>query len=255
MIEEPRVPVLLPAAALLALLAFAPVAAALPVDLAVRLSESERSDADKARDAGRQPAEVVAFLGITPGMAVMDVIAAGGYYTEVLSIAVGPKGRVYAQNTEFVLKFRDGVNDKAMTARLAAGRLPNVERVDADLNAISVADGSLDVAITALNFHDIYNSGGEQAAADFLAAIYKKLKPGGVLGIIDHGADSGFDNAKLHRIEKQHVLDVIEKSDFSLEAESELLASDADDHSQGVFAPGIRGSTDRFLLRLRKPSS
>lgn len=224
-------------------------------DLAKQLAESERSDADKARDEGRKPAAVLAFLGVEPGMTAMDVIAAGGWYTEVLSVAVGPAGRVYAQNTDFVLKFRDGANDEAMTARLADGRLPNVERVDAELDALPMPDDSVDVAITALNFHDIYDRGGEEAALGFLRAIHAKLAPGGVLGIIDHVGVAGQDNAKLHRIEEQKVLDLVEKSPFVLEARSELLANSDDDHTQGVFAPGLRGHTDRFLLRLKKPEA
>jgi predicted methyltransferase len=235
----------------LALLLSAPAFA--EADLAARLSQSGRSDADKARDAGRKPALVLAFLGVAPGMTTLDVIAAGGYYTEVLSVAVGPDGRVYAQNNEFVLKFRDGANDKAMTARLAGDRLPNVERVDAEMNALPIPDDSVDVAITALNFHDIYNgAGGEEGALGFLASIYAKLRPGGVLGIVDHDGAAGLDNAKLHRIERQKVLDVVARSDFSLAGESELLANESDDHTQGVFAEGLRGHTDRFVLLLRK---
>jgi predicted methyltransferase len=218
------------------------------------LSASSRSDADKDRDAGRRPAQVVAFLGIGPGMQVMDLIAAGGYYTEVLSLAVGPEGRVYAQNSAFSLRIRDGVNDKTLSARLAGGRLPNVERVDAEIDALPVPDGSLDAAITALNFHDIYNGRGEEAAAAFLAAVYRKLAPGGVLGIVDHVGVAGRNNAKLHRIERRKVLEVVEASGFVLDGESDLLASSADDHSQNVFTPGLRGHTDRFLLRLRKPA-
>jgi predicted methyltransferase len=236
-------------------ISFAGSVAAAPVDLTQRLAESGRSDEEKARDAGRKPVDVVAFLGVGPGMTVLDVIAAGGYYTEVLSVVVGPSGHVYAQNTEAVLKFRDGVNDKAMAARLAGNRLPNVERIDAALRDSSVPDGSIDVAITALNFHDIYNAQGEEEAVDFLAAIYRKLKLGGILGIIDHDADPAQDNQKLHRIEKQRVLDVIAKTDFVLDGESDVLASEADDHSQMVFAKGMRGKTDRFLLRLRKPGA
>ena len=242
---------------LAAAIAFAACAApaGTPADLGERLAASSRSDAEKARDTGRKPAHVVAFLGIAPGMTVLDVIAAAGYYTEVLSIAVGPTGRVFAQNNEYVLKMRDGANDKAMTARLVGDRLPNVKRVDADLQQIAVADGTVDVAITALNFHDIYNTQGEPGALDFLGGIYRKLKPGGVLGIIDHDGDPAQDNKKLHRIEKQHVLDVIAKSSFSLDAESEALSNDTDDHTQIVFAPDVRGKTDRYLLRLRKPEA
>jgi predicted methyltransferase len=217
------------------------------------LSQSSRSDEDKARDGGRNPAGVLTFLGVAPGMTVLDVIAAGGYYTEVLSVAVGADGKVYAQNNEFVLKFRDGANDKAMTARLSGDRLPNVERVDAEMDALPIPDGSVDLAITALNFHDIYNGrGGEEGALAFLAGVHAKLKPGGVLGIVDHDGVAGLDNAKLHRIEKQKVLDVVAKSAFSLDGESELLANSGDDHTQSVFGPGLRGNTDRFVLLLRK---
>lgn len=212
-----------------------------------------RSDADRARDAGRKPAAIVAFLGVEPGMTALDLIAAGGWYTEVLSVAVGPEGRVYAQNNDFVLKIRDGANDKALTARLADGRLPNVQRMDSEVADLPVADGSVDVAITALNLHDIYNGGGEEAALAFLAAAHRKLKPGGILGIVDHVGVAGRDNAKLHRMQKQQALDVIAKSGFVLVAESDVLANPADDHSQNVFAPDIRGKTDRFALKLRKP--
>ena len=237
---------------LAAAIGFTAHVAAAPADLGQRLAESSRSDAEKARDEGRKPAEVVRFLGIAPGMTVMDVIAAGGYYTEVLSMAVGQSGKGYAQNSEFVLKMREGANDKAMTARLADDRLPNVERVDSDLRDAKVAEGSVDVALTALNFHDIYNGRGEQAALDFLGGIHRMLKPGGVLGIIDHDGDPTQDNEKLHRIEKQRVLDVIAKSSFTLDAESDVLSNDTDDHTQSVFAEGLRGNTDRFMLRLRK---
>ncbi len=221
-------------------------------DLSERLASADRSEADEARDAGRKPAGVIEFLRIGRGATVMDVIAAGGYYTEVLSIAVGKEGKVYAQNPAAVLKFRDGANDKAMTARLAGGRLPNVERLDVELADLTIANGSLDAAFTGLNFHDVYNGRGEDAALSFLLGIYAKLKPGGVLGIIDHHGDAAQDNAKLHRIEKQLVLAVIAKTPFKLDAESDLLKNPDDDHTQNVFAPGRRGHTDRFVLRLTK---
>ena len=104
-----------------------------------------------------------------------------------------------------------------------------MERVDSDLRDAKVADGSVDVALTALNFHDIYNGRGEPAALDFLGGIHRMLKPGGVLGIIDHDGDPTQDNEKLHRIEKQRVLDVIAKSSFTLDAESDVLSNDTDE--------------------------
>jgi predicted methyltransferase len=186
-------------------------------------------------------------------MTVIDLIAASGYYTEVLSLAVGPSGKVYAQNNEFVLKMRDGVNDKAMAKRLADGRLPNVERLDREMSDVGLPQGSIDVAITALNFHDIYNGGGQERAAGFLTAVHNLLRSDGVLGIIDHHGDLGKDNAKLHRIEQEIVVDAAKEAGFELEAVGDMLRSEEDDHTLSVFAPEVRGKTDRFVLKLRKP--
>ena len=111
--------------------------------------DESRSTEDKARDGGRKPAEVITFLGVEPGMTVIDVIAASGYYTEVLSRAVGPLGKVYAQNPAAVLKFREGANDKALNHRLADNRLPNVIRWDREATALGIAPGSIDLAMTA----------------------------------------------------------------------------------------------------------
>ncbi len=222
-------------------------------DLATALANTGRSEEDRARDAGRKPTEVVAFLGIKPGMTVMDLIASGGYYTEVLSVAVGPKGTVHAQNPKAFLEFRDGANDKALTARLADNRLANVKRLDREIADMGIAPGSLDAVITALNFHDVYNGGGPEAVAGMLAAISAALKPGGVLGVIDHAGNPDADNAKLHRIHEDLVVKAVTDAGFVVEAKSEVLRHSNDDHSLVVFDPAIRGKTDRFVLRLRKP--
>ena len=216
------------------------------------LDNPGRAEADKARDAGRKPADVIAYLGISDGMTVMDVIAAGGYYTEVLSNAVGKDGMVYAQNPAAVLRFRDGANDKAMTARLADDRLANVVRWDRELTEIAIEAGSLDAAITALNFHDIYNTDAN-AAAGSLQVLKGLLKSGGVLGIIDHNGKPGADNAALHRIEKAKVVAAATAAGFEVAGESDLLANASDDGTKMVFAPDVRGKTDRFLLKLVKP--
>lgn len=223
------------------------------VDLRALLANEARAEADRARDAGRKPAEVVEFLGIEPGMRVMDVIAAGGYYTEVLSLAVGPDGQVVAQNPPGVLQMRDGANEKAISARLAENRLPNVSRLNSNVGEISADGGSYDAAITALNFHDIYNRGGPEGALASLQAIYAVLKPGGVFGIIDHVGVAGADNAELHRIEKALAIETAKAAGFVVEGDANILANAADDHTQGVFAEGIRGKTDRFVLKFVKP--
>ena len=227
---------------------------ALPVagDLAEELAAPSRSEEDRARDAGRMPADVIAFLGIEPGMTVMDLVAAGGWYTEVLSIAVGDGGTVYAQNPPIMLAFRDGYYDKAITARLAGDRLPNVVRLDRDIAETGLPPGSLDAAITALNFHDIHNGMGDQAATGFLVAVKALLKPGGVLGLIDHYGKPGNDNNTLHRLDVATALPLIEGTGFEV-AVSDVLRNPNDDHTKMVFDEAVRGKTDRLLLRLTKP--
>jgi predicted methyltransferase len=222
--------------------------------LAAALASPGRPEGDRERDAGRKPTDVIAFLGIEPGMTVIDLVAAGGYYTEVLSGAVGPTGKVYAQNGAFVLKIRDGVNDEAMTARLAGNRLSNVERLDREMSDLGLAPESVDAAFTALNFHDIYNGSGRKAALRFLAAVRAALKLGGVLGLIDHSGGAGEDDAELHRIEEALVEKLAKSEGFEVEARSELLRNPEDDRTKNVFDPTIRGKTDRFLLLLRKTS-
>ena len=202
-------------------------------DLAALLASDSRAEADRARDAGRKPAEVIAALGIKPGMNVIDVIAASGYYTEVLSLAVGPDGHVDAQNPDLVLKFREGANDKAMNERLAGNRLPNVSRLDKEIADLSADDGPYDAAITALNLHDIYNRYGEESAVSALQMIGSVLKPGGVFGVIDHDGAEGNDNEALHRMQKADAIRVAKAAGFTVE-ESGILHVHSDDLSQMV---------------------
>ena len=232
--------------------ALAVTASAAQADWAAGLSA--RSPEDQVRDAGRKPAEVLDWLGIGPGMTVMDLVASGGWYTEVLSIAVGSEGVVYAQNPPMIYNFRDGFYDKAMSARLADGRLANVVRLDRDINETGLQPGTLDAAITALNFHDIVNNpGGAEAGAGFLATVKALLKPGGVLGLIDHVGDPDKNNTELHRLDVEAALPIIEAAGFEM-ASSDLLRNPADDRTAMVFNPAIRGQTDRVLYKLTKPA-
>jgi predicted methyltransferase len=221
-------------------------------DLSTRLAEGGRSPEDKARDAARRPGSVLEFLGVEAGMTTLDVIASGGYYTEALSEAVGPDGKVYAQNNAFVLQLRDGTNEKAITARLANDRLPNVMRLDRELNDLGIDPGSVDVAITALNFHDIYNGRGVEAAGGVLKAIRGTLADDGVLGLIDHAGNPGNDNEKLHRIEEAKVIETALAAGYRLEATSDVLRNPDDDRTLFVFDPSLQRNTDRFVLKLRK---
>lgn len=224
-----------------------------PVNLGPLLASASRSEADQARDAGRKPAAVIEFLGITSGMRVIDIFAASGYYTEVLSLAVGPGGQVVAQNPAFILEMREGANEKALSARLAGNRLPNVSRMNSGFEDIAAIAGTFDAAITALNFHDMYNSRGPERALETLQAINSLLKSGGVFAIIDHVGVAGADNASLHRIEKSLAIETAKAAGFVVQGDANILANAADDHTQGVFSEGLRGRTDRFLLTFVKP--
>lgn len=228
----------------------APIEAASLVSL---LANNSRAAEDRERDAVRKPAEVIDVLGIEPGMRVIDLIAAGGYYTEVLSLAVGPDGHVSAQNPAVVLEMQEGANEKAISARLANNRLPNVSRVNAELPDFEPTDGLYDAALTALNLHDIYGNYGEEGAIGAMKNVYALLKPGGVFGVIDHMGAAGNDNKSMHRMTVADAIRVAEAAGFVVETNSGILHIHSDDMSQPVFADSVRGKTNRFLLKLRKP--
>jgi len=207
------------------------------------LMAAERPAAEKERDASRKPAEVLDFVGIGAGMTVLEAIAGGGWYTEVLSAAVGPEGKIYAQNAA---RMQERVGDAA-TAR--AARLGNVEVLYTESNDMGLPE-QVDAAFTALNLHDMANRGG---GAAFLEGIYAELRPGGVFGVIDHVGIAGRDNADLHRIEKATARDLLTEVGFVIEAESDILMNAADDHTLGAGDPSLQRTTDRMLFRARKP--
>lgn len=222
-------------------------------DLATLLADESRFSGDRERDAGRKPLDVIAFVGIEPGMSVIDVIAAGGYYTEVLSLAVGSDGHVTAHNPAVVLQMREGTNEKQLSERLANDRLPNVSRLNKEVAELAPEDGPFDAAMTGLNLHDIYNNYGEAGAIGAMKTIGAMLKPGAVFGVIDHHGADGADNKTLHRMRIEDAIRVAEAAGFVVEAQSGLLHVHDDDMTGGVFEEGRRGKTHRFVLRLRKP--
>lgn len=220
-----------------------------PAKLTQALASSDRSDADKELDAGRKPVQVLDYLGLEEGMTVMDVMAGGGWYTEVLSRAVGPNGKVLMQNSPASLA--RGTTEATVTARVS-GRLNNVERVNRDLNDLGVAADSVDFIITNLNFHDVYN-GNPEAAQNMLAALKTVLKPGGTLAIIDHIGNPGADNASLHRISKLDALRAVREAGFTVvDSDSQILSALNDDHTLSPFAQSLHRNTDRFILKLTK---
>jgi len=221
------------------------------------LASDSRLDGDAARDAGRKPAEVLAFLGITPGMTVLDMFSGGGYYSEILSHVVGENGSVIAHSNKTYLQF---VGDEFIN-RYKGGRLPNVDILMAENNKLRLDTNQLDAVFMGLAYHDTYwvnpDIGWHEIdRAKLNAEIFNSLKPDGVLGVTDHYAATGSSTdsvTDLHRIDKAIVIADLQSAGFKLVDESDLLRNPDDDHSQGVFTPEIRGKTDRFVLKFRKP--
>jgi predicted methyltransferase len=211
------------------------------------LASPDRAEENRVRDAARRPIQVIQFLGIETGMTVLDVIAAGGWYTEVLSAAVGPTGQVIAHNPAFFIS-REGFLE---SERERHARLGNARALHGDI-ADGGIDGTVDAAISALNLHDTYNGQGEDAAVALVRQVFDALKPGGVFGLIDHRGDAGQDNQAFHRMQVSQARDVLTKAGFVVEAESEILANPADPR-RNIRDPELERNTDRFLLRARKP--
>ena len=209
------------------------------------LAAAERPAEEKTRDASRRPGEVLNFAGVEAGMTVLEAFAGGGWYTEALSAAVGSEGTVYAQNAA---RMQERVGDAA-AAR--AARLGNVEVVYTESNDLGLPV-QVDVAFTALNLHDMANR-GDEVGLGFLGGIFDALKPGGMLGMVDHVGVAGQDNAELHRMEVSKARELLMAAGFVIEAESDILMNSADDHTLGIRDPAIRYNTDRMLIRARKP--
>jgi predicted methyltransferase len=222
------------------------------------IGSPDRPKEDVAQDERRKPAEFLAFVGVQPGWRVIDVFAAGGYYTELLARVVGVKGGVIAYNNEQYAEFaRDGI-----AARYAGSRLSNVRQVTAAVDELSLPPASLDAAVFVMSYHDLYwrpadGSWPDTNPAVLLRELRKALKPGGVVVVQDHVAESGSDPVvvvdKLHRIDPAIVRRDFESAGFEYDGSSPMLSSPEDDHSKRVFDPAIRGRTDQFVYRFRKP--
>lgn len=227
--------------------------AATPSDYAAALADPARPADERARDAARLPAELLAFAQIARGEKIGDYIMGGGYLTRIMAAAVGPTGRVYGfQPAEFIA-FQSSYGENQRTVDAA---YDNVVAV-AGSAPTPVWPEPLDTIITVQNFHDLYLRiapvGTGLAAA---RNLYAALKPGGTMVVVDHAATAGTGSAlsdSLHRIDKATVIEAFTAAGFRLEAESDLYARPADPRTNNVFDPAIRGKTDQFTLRFRKP--
>jgi predicted methyltransferase len=222
------------------------------------VDHAARPSADVQRDASSKPVEVLTFIGIEPGMRVLDMNAAGGYYAEILARAVGPAGRVIAHNHPGA---RDVVAAAQFELRYSGNRLPNVEQMFVRHDAIDLPPGSLDAVLMSMVYHDTYwfdddVDWGPVHQAALLGKIYDFLAPGGVVGVIDHYAASGTDPSEsamaTHRIDPAVVLKDFADVGLILDAQSDVLRNRADDYAVSVFDPAVQGRTDRFVLRFRR---
>ena len=223
------------------------------------VAHPDRADSDRLRDPARKPADVMAFFGVEPGMRILDMYSGGGYYSELLARVVGDSGRILAHNNQAYLGFAGTEIDD----RYAGDRLSNVERVMAENNELTLQPASLDAITLVLAYHDIYFVNPDQGWPEIdgpamLAEFFQGLKPGGIVGIVDHYAADGAPpetGGTIHRIDKAIVVREMLAAGFQLDGESDLLRNPDDNHEISVFDPAIRGNTDRFLLRFRKPAS
>jgi len=238
----------------------APVAQAQTAqDYAAAVAAPGRAADDVALDASRRPAEVLGFLGLKAGMTAADIMAGGGYYSELMARIVGPKGKVLAYNPEQSVKGDD--KNAAVWAALI-GRAPNVSVAAYPFDAFAAPANSFDFVMLHMVYHDLYWESAQYHVprtdpAAFLKALYAAVKPGGIVGVVDHVALPGDTRAtveKMHRIDPNTIKTDFAAAGFVLDGESDLLRMAGDDHTRHVYDPAIRGHTDRVLLRFRKPA-
>lgn len=222
------------------------------------LTHPGRPAADSARDALDHPAEMLRLAGLKPGMKVADVLAGDGYYSELASYVVGPKGHVYLINNAAF----DDWSQPALKDRLAGGRLTNVTHETVDLDDMKLPPASFDAVLLVKVYHDMYwvdsspkSTWPKIDVGSVLDQLSHALKPGGVVLLIDHSAKAGHGNSdagKLHRIEEAFAIRDFAAHGFKVVAKSDLLRRPDDARDLISYKGPALGKTDRFVLVLRK---
>ena len=235
----------------------ATIAVAKPADVAAAVAAtSTRSEDNVKLDESRKPAEVLKFLGLQSGMQAIDLFGGNRYWAEIMAPAVGKAGHVTVwEPNQFY-----GKETQEKFAAFQA-KTPNTHMIVQPFEAISLPAKSYDFAMINLNYHDVYWESAKYGVVRmdpdvFVKTLYEAMKPGGIVGVIDHVGNPGDTREtveKYHRIDPAVVKADFEKAGFKLEAESDLLRNPADDHSLLVFDAKIRGKTDRFVYKFRKP--
>jgi predicted methyltransferase len=220
--------------------------------IAAAIADPARPDADKKQDANRKSLEVLEFAGVKPGDKVADFIPGKGYVTRLFSKIVGKDGHVYAVVPDELGKDADA----AVKAIAADPAYPNVSVLRGPVNDFKAPE-KLDMVWTSMNYHDLHDPFfGPADLASVNKTIFDALKPGGIYLVLDHAAAAGSglrDTNTLHRIDPAAVKKEVLAAGFVLDAESDVLHNPDDDHTAKVFNPAIRGKTDKFIFKFRKP--
>jgi predicted methyltransferase len=231
----------------------APAAAKIAPAIEAALADKARPEAERARDAARKPGELLAFAEVGPGDKVADFIMGGGYFTRILSATVGPKGHVFAYQPAEFIQYMPSYGTQQDTA-VAGYR--NVTPSRQSLAAVSFPE-PLDAIITVQNYHDLHlKMAPPTFAGEVAKKLFASLKPGGVLLVVDHVANTDPEFKApdaLHRIDPAAARAEIEGAGFVFEGELPILANKDDPHTASVFDASIRGKTDQFVFKFRKP--
>lgn len=224
-------------------LGIASSALAIAPDFMDKLTADSRPMEDKIRDGARRPYQVMQLLGVEEGMTAIDIGAGGGWYTRVLSAAVGSSGRVIAQFGPRALQRENGQAQKDLASSLGNTEASFEDLGDMDANIA-------DVAVTALNVHH----GNDERNIPYFRDVMHVLKPGGRAAIIDHVGLPTIDNSRLHRIPIDQLRSQIRAAGLEIVEESDILRTTADDHTMSTTDPALGRNSDRILFIVRKPN-
>jgi predicted methyltransferase len=227
-------------------------------DIAAAVAAPDRSNGMRQLDASRKPVEVLQFLGLKRGDRALDLFGSNAYWGLILARSVGEQGSVDAWEAA---NFAGG-KTKETWDQLHA-RIPNLQLIVSPAASIKLPESTYDFVMFNLNYHDLYWESDEYKfprmdPKPFVRALYRSMKPGAVLGVIDHVSNPGGSTREvaqaLHRIDPATVRSDFEAAGFVFDGESPLLRNPADDHKKPVFDPSIRFRTDRIVYRFRKPA-
>jgi predicted methyltransferase len=231
-------------------------AASVADNIAAAVADSNRPDADKQRDANRKPAETLAFTGVKSGAQIAELLPGGGYFTRIFSKAVGSSGHVYALVPAPLPDAPADMPDFAARVKVIAAdpHYANVSVVVEPFSQLGVP-APVDLVWTSQNYHDLHNLPGLDVGV-FNKMVFDDLKPGGIYLVLDHTAEAGSggrDTKSLHRIDPETVKTEVLAAGFVFVGSSDLLRQPSDTHTVKVFDPAVRGNTDQFILKFRKP--